>query len=96
MARLTDHDIRDAEDALRKELALLNGQYARRILEMGKAHIQEAIETAARDGEPINGIEIGREAARRAAYPYFGGLAGEVHDTIDATSTHPHLNQANP
>lgn len=86
MARLTDHDVRDAEDALRKELALINGRYQRRMAEMGKAHIQEAIEAAARDGDAINGTEIGREAARRAAFPYFGGLAGELHDTIEAAS----------
>lgn len=86
MARLTDHDVRDAEHALRTEIALLVGQYTRRMAELGKAHVQEAIEEAARNGDPINGIAIGREAARRASHAYFGGLAGEVYTTIDSTS----------
>jgi len=84
MARLTDHDVRDAEHALRTEIALLVGQYTRRMGELGKAHVQEAIEEASRNGDHINGTAIGREAARRAAHAYFGGLAGEVYDTLDA------------
>lgn len=76
MARLTDHDVRDAEDALRKELALIWGRYARRMLEMGKAFAQEAIEAAAKEGRDIDGTAIGRAAAERAAFDYFGGLAG--------------------
>lgn len=83
MARLTDHDVRDAEHALRSELALLTARYVRRMAEMGKAHIQEAIEAAARDGVAINGTQIGREAAARAAFPYFGGLADNVHSTVE-------------
>lgn len=85
MARLTDHDVRDAEAALRCEISKLIGRYVRRMNEMGKAHIQEAIEEAARNGDHIDGTKIGEEAARRAAFPYFGGLAGEVHDTIEAS-----------
>jgi hypothetical protein len=76
MARLTDHDIRDAEDALRKELSLVLNKYARRMAEMGKAHIQEAIETANKEGLSVDGTSIGRTAAARAAYPYFGDISG--------------------
>lgn len=76
MARLSDHDVRDAEHALRAEIALIVGRYTRRMLEMGKAHIQEDIESAGE--EAIDGTAIGRAAARRAAFPYFGELAGEA------------------
>lgn len=86
MARLTDHDIRDAEHAMRSEITLIVARYVRRMSEMGKAHIQEAIEQAAATGGFVNGTEIGREAARRAAFPYFGGLAGDLHDTVEAAS----------
>lgn len=83
MARLTDHDVRDAEDALRKELSLVVGRYTRRMLEMGKAHIQEALETAVKEGTNIDGTLLGRTAAERAAFPYFGGLAGSQHDVVE-------------
>ena len=73
MARLSDHDVRDAEHALRAEIALIVGRYTRRMLEMGKAHIQEAIESEKGD---VDGTAIGRTAAQRAAFPYFGDLAG--------------------
>lgn len=83
MARLSDHVIRDAEHAGRAETVLILGQYGRRIGEMTKAYIQEAVEQAVLKGDPINGIEIGREAARRAAFPYFGGLAGETYIEVE-------------
>ena len=46
MARLSDHDIRDAEDALRSELGLVVKRYIRRMNEMGTAHIQESYRTS--------------------------------------------------
>lgn len=96
MARLTDHDFRDAQHALRCEIAMLVGQYTRRMAELGKAHAQEAIEEAAKNGDPINGIAIGREAARRASLSYFSGLAGEVYATLDSSNTTPALEQTHP
>ena len=83
MARLTDHDVRDAEHALRSELALLWGRYGRRMHEAGKGEIQVELEAAALNGEAINGTEIGRRAAARAALPYFGGLADGVHEPVE-------------
>jgi len=93
MARLTDHDLRDAEDAARMELGLVVKRYTRRMHELGKAYIQEAIEEAAKEGAYINGTQIGREAARRAAIPYFGGLAGEVesYEPVEAADPYPAL-----
>jgi len=76
MARLSDHDVRDAEHALRAEIALIVGRYTRRMLEAGKAHIQQEIERAASEEVTVDGSAIGREAAARAAFPYFGDLAG--------------------
>ncbi len=90
MARLSDHDLRDAEHALRAELALLVGQYVRRMAELGKAFIQEEIETASKDGGDINGTAIGRAAAERAAFSYFGGLAGtQLRATVESGPNHP-------
>lgn len=87
MARLTDHDVRDAEDALRKELSLIVGRYMRRMLEMGKAHIQESLETAVKEEKSVDGTELGRAAAERAAFPYFGGLAGAPQPAIEGSAT---------
>ena len=86
MARLTDHDVRDAEHALRMELALVVGRYVRRMTEMGKAYIQEAIEEAAKEGKIIDGSTVGREAAARAALDYFGGLAGKPTAVIEGSA----------
>jgi hypothetical protein len=82
MARLSDHDIRDAEHALRAEIALVVGRYIRRMNEMGKAYIQEQIEQAAKGEDPIDGTAIGRAAAERAASDYFGGLAGSAPQPV--------------
>lgn len=86
MARLTDHDVRDAEHALRMEVSLLLGAYSRRLLEIGKAHIQEALEAAALNEEAVNGTVIGRDAAERAAKSYFVGLAGAEYPAIEGNS----------
>jgi hypothetical protein len=82
MARLSDHDIRDAEDALRVEIGLVVKRYVRRCTELGKAFIQEEIEQKIKDGEYVNGTTIGRSAAERAVYGYFGGLAGSEPQAI--------------
>lgn len=84
MARLTDHDVRDAEHALRTELALLVGRYVRRMAEMGKAYIQEEIEQAGKEGRLVDGTAIGRSAAERASLDYFGGLAGKPRAAIES------------
>lgn len=76
MPRLSDHDLRDAEHALRMEISLVVGRYIRRMSEIGKAYIQEAIETAIKENRLVEGSAIGRAAAERATRDYFGGLAG--------------------
>lgn len=83
MARLSDHDLRDAEDALRAEIGLVVKRYIRRMLEMGKAHIQEAIEEANKNGDPVDGTSVGRQAAARAASDYFGPLPGAEYPAIE-------------
>jgi len=93
MARLSDHDVRDAEHALRTEIALIVGQYARRMLEAGKAHIQTALEEASKtEGAEVDGVAIGRTAAARAAAPYFGGLAGQLPKVVESQEA-PQLDQ---
>lgn len=76
MARLSDHDVRDAEDALRAEIGLVVKRYIRRMTEMGKAYIQEDVEEAIKEGRAVDGTTLGRAAAARAASTYFNGLAG--------------------
>lgn len=78
MARLSDHDIRDAEDALRAEIGLVVKRYIRRMLEAGKADIQMQVEQAVKEGMEIDGAAIGRAAAANAARDYFGALAGKA------------------
>lgn len=84
MARLTDHDIRDAEHALRMELTLVVARYTRRMVEMGKAYIQEEIETANKEGRSVDGTAVGRAAAEQAAADYFGGLAGKPYAALES------------
>jgi hypothetical protein len=88
MARLTDHDVRDAEHAMRMELNLVTARYTRRMAELGKAYIQEAIEDAIKEGGEIDGTTIGRAAAERSARDYFGGLAGDApRGAIEGSAT---------
>lgn len=88
MARLSDHDVRDAEHALRMEITLILARYARRLQEAGKAHIQQEIERAAREEEEVDGTAIGRAAAAEAARDYFGGLAGAAPQKAIEGTTH--------
>ena len=84
MARLSDHDVRDAEDALRSEIRLVVNRYIRRMGELGKAYIQEAVEEAVKNGELVDGTAIGRAAAARAASDYFGPLPGTEQRVIES------------
>lgn len=85
MARLSDHDVRDAEHALRAEIALIVGRYTRRMLEAGKAVIQTELENESKkERSHVDGTAIGRAAAERAAFEYFGGRAGTEHPTLDS------------
>lgn len=82
MARLTDHDVRDAEHALRAEVAILVGRYSRRILEEGK----RIIATELAEGGDHDATTIGRYAAQRAAFPYFGDYAGKPLTTLEGSA----------
>jgi hypothetical protein len=86
VARLSDHDRRDAEHALRAEIALLVGPYIRRILEQGKAIIQTDLESLTGE-EDVDGTAIGRAAAARAAAEYFGVAAGKPQAAIEGAAT---------
>jgi hypothetical protein len=89
VARLSDHDVRDAEHALRAEISLIVGRYIRRLLEAGKGEIQVLLEEAAKEGYDIDGTQVGRTAAANAARFYFGGLAGEApRPAIEGSATH--------
>jgi hypothetical protein len=48
-------------------------RYIRRMDEMAKAEIKEAIETASQNGEAIDGLELGRSAAAAALGAYLVG-----------------------
>jgi hypothetical protein len=79
--------VRDAEHALRAEVALIVGRYVRRICENGKAIIQQEIEESIGKDVEIDGTAIGRAAAERAAFEYFGGLAGKPQEAIESRPT---------
>ncbi len=85
MARVTDHDTRDAEHASRMEIAVVVGPYIRRMNEMAKAYIQEAIEEATKGEQSVDGTAIGRAAALRAAAAYFT-LADKPREIIEGTA----------
>lgn len=86
MARLTDHDQRDAEHALRSEVALVLARYARRMLAQGKAYITEEIAQAVKEGRDLDGLTIGRAAADKVKAEYFTSRKPEP--AIETTPTH--------
>lgn len=86
MARLSDHDQRDAEHALRAEITLELARYARRMADKGKAIITEAISQAVREGKDIDGTAIGRAAAARVKAEYFATSKPEPALETRATS----------
>ncbi len=84
--RLSDHDQRDAEHALRAEITLLLAKYARRMLAQGKAYITEEIARGNKEGAEIDGTAIGRAAAERVKVEYFR-TSGSPESAIEATAT---------
>jgi len=71
------------------EVALVVGRYTRRMIEIGKAHIQQEIERAGKEGDEVDGAAIGRAAAEEAARDYFGALAGRAPErAIEASTNH--------
>ena len=82
MARLTDHDVRDAESRVRAEIRVYFGKYERRALELGKAFVQESIETHD-EADDFDGDAIGREVAKRALAYVVGSLEQKPPPTID-------------
>ncbi len=85
MARLSDHDKRDAEHALRVEIGLVLAKYARRMLDQGKAYITDAIAQENKEGKEVDGTEIGRTAATRVKTEYFA--ANTPEPAIETTAT---------
>lgn len=77
MARLSDHDQRDAEHVLRSEITIILARYARRMADRGKAYITEAIAEAVKSGKEIDGVTIGRTAAARVKAEYFAASTPE-------------------
>lgn len=66
MAARNDHDTRDAEDAIRKEVNLLLGKYARRMTDSAYTYAAEELAAAKREKREVDGTNIGRRAAVRA------------------------------
>ena len=82
MASVSDHVRRDAEHAARAEIRVHLGRFIRRMDEQAKAHIKSTIERAVAEGRPVDGLEIGREAAASAVALYMD--AGEPQPAIEA------------
>lgn len=84
MPSVSDHVRRDAEHAARSDIRVQIMRFIRRMDGEAKAHIAAAIEQAEANGDPIDGLTIGREAAARAIATYMA--AGEPQAAIDAVS----------
>lgn len=82
MSRPSDHIRRDAEHAARMDIRVHIHRFIRRMDEQAKAHIAAAIEAAESNGGIVDGLTIGREAARSAVATYMD--AGEPQAAIDA------------
>ena len=78
---LADHVRRDAEHAARSDIRLHVHRFIRRMDGEAKAAIAAAIEEAEANGEPVDGLEIGRQAAARAIGRYMA--TGEPQAAID-------------
>jgi hypothetical protein len=85
MPSTSDHDRRDAWAASQAELRIAIGPYLRRMFEMCKGDIQETLEEAVQNGEPVNGTEIGRVAAAKAIATYIG--TGGPTPAIESSAT---------
>ena len=81
MPHLSDHTRRDAEHAARSMVRVEVSRYVRRIDELAKTHIAEAIEEAQAKGDAVDGTELGKVAADRAIRTYIG--AGEPQPAIE-------------
>ena len=82
MARLSDHDQRDAEHRARMEVRLAFARYIRRMDDKAKAYITEAISQANKEtGGNVDGVTIGAAAAQRVIAEFLG--AGKPQSAID-------------
>lgn len=81
MPSISDHVRRDAEHAARSKIRVAIMRFVRRMDEQAKAHIADAIAAAEASGDPIDGAEIGEDAASRAIALYIG--PGEPEAAVD-------------
>lgn len=72
MSALSDHVRRDAEHAARSLIRIELARYTRRMDELAKSQVKEAIEEATQSGEAIDGTELGKAAALRVIGAYIG------------------------
>jgi hypothetical protein len=84
MPSLSDHTRRDAEHAARSLIRVEVMRYVRRMDELAKGHIKEAIEQATQEGNAIDGTDLGKTAATGAIRAYIG--SGEPQPAIEAPS----------
>ena len=95
MPSVSDHARRDAEHAARSAIRVQIMRFVRRMDEQAKAHIAAAIEQAARDGEAVDGVAIGEDAAARAIASYMeagepqAAIDGQVQDELPAATPDP-------
>jgi hypothetical protein len=79
---LSDHTRRDAEHAARMAISVELSRYKRRMEELAKSHIKEAIEEATNNGNAIDGTALGQAAGAQSISAYIG--AGEPQPAIEA------------
>lgn len=95
MPSVSDHVRRDAEHAARSDIRVQIMRFIRRMDDEAKAHISESIARAEATGDPIDGTEIGRDAAARAIAVYMAdgapqaAIDGDVQDELPTPVAHP-------
>lgn len=82
MPSLSDHTRRDALHAARSHVRIETQRYVRRMDELARSYVNEAIEEATNDGNPIDGTTLGQDAATRAIRAYIG--IGEPRAAIES------------
>lgn len=88
MPSQSDHVRRDAQHAARSLIRIRIAQYLRRLDELAKGEIQQAIEEATAKGELVDGAALGALAANRALGTY--GIES-VKEAIESESSAPAL-----
>jgi hypothetical protein len=85
MARVSDHEMRDAEHQLRCAISLEVQRYVRRMYEKGRACIIQAADDVNRNGGLVDGVKIGKAVGEQIVREYFN--SDTISEAIEAPTT---------